>query len=331
MASVANLASDISAIVAPYYHERSLIERDFEIGAFKYAYKAPYEGGQVIHFHRWAKLALGERLTDDTGPAAGLTMDATDIIAVLDRYGAFVRVPTYGDLVRFKKVAKEAYPKLRESAERTAWANADLGLREAIHGGSTAMAASGASFTAASVQYAGGKTSLADLTDSDTLTQDEIFSGVAYLEQQGAPKINSSYVLLINPWVKRSLMNDVVFRELLSRGSFKTLERNNLTEWAGASIDNLDMPLRETVGGTENTHDSAGDVFSCYLIGSEAIAYSQVFGSEGSIPKFKVQDITETGHRMTIGYHVDFCPFVSNETFVRVIKCKAPTNGITSL
>jgi len=332
MASTSNLASDITAVVAPYYHERSLLERSFDIGVFKYCYKAPYEGGQVIHFHKWSKLALGEYVADDAGPSAGASMDATDVIAVLGRYAQFVRVPSFADIVRFKKVAKEAYPKMRESAERTAWADASIGLREAIHGGSAALATSGQSFSALTVQYAGGKSTFAAMGTSDVLNEDEILKAVQTLEAYGAPKINGGYVCFINPWVKYDLMKDVSFKELLSRGAFNALERNKLSMWAGAYIDNCDMPLRETLGGTENTHVSSGNVVSCYVLGAEAVAYSQVFGSEGMIPRFKVQDITETGHRTTIGYHVDFCPFVPDSTFGVVIKAYASRGtNITSL
>lgn len=348
MASSNNLAADIAAVVAPYYHETSLMERPFDNDIWGEAKKFPYEGGETIHMHRWGKLPLGERLADGSDAGTGMTMDATDLIMLLDSYGSFVNVPRFGDLVRFKKIAVEARPKLREQSERTAWAKEGIGLRQAIHGGAASMTKNTGSFDAARVIYANNRAAFANLVAGDRLSKEEIKRGVALGRKLGAPKTEP--VLITNAWGEAALFNDPVFETMMSRGDWSLLVKGKLPRYAGARISMMDEPLREQIAGTENTHvgHAASDVishgatvgqgdtadqqvFTSYLVWPEAIGFSQVYGRDGMVPKFKIQDITRTGSNMTIGYYVDFVPIVLNKDWIIVIKHVEPTDLVPTL
>ena len=319
MASSSNLSTDITVLIQEYYEKMALKEQAYTNGLLKYAKKADIPKGQskVGHFHRWEKLPLASDVGETSDPT-GEAMNAVEVKVELTEFAGVVSVPNFGDAVRIDSVIKESYNKMTEQAERTA----NRRLLTALDGGSAGTSQSSDSFSAAKVIYANNRASFGSLTASDYLTNKDIQLAVGWLEQNQVPKINGSYVCLLNPWAKTDLLTyDQEFRDLL-RGSadLKILKDNELPLWAGARIGLQDEPWREALGGTDGTYVRTGNVASCYVFGAESFGCSQLMGKTGVKPRFKVQDITTTGAVTTIGYRIPFGAAVLNSDWVVRLK-----------
>lgn len=328
MASVNNLSTDITALIQEYYERKSLRERIFENGLLKYAKRAdiPRNNSKVAHFHRWQKFALAEIVAENADPSTGISANVDEVIAQMQIMASFINIPQDGDDIRIDSLTKQSYPKFVEQLERTANRKAIL----ATEIGGTQVGGS-ASFSAAQVLYANGKPSFAALNASDQLSNKDIQRAVAFLEQQGAPKIKGSYVCLLNPWSKQDLMqSDADFRGLIKYQNLKALEKNDIPMWAGANIDWQDEPMRETLGGTEGTYVGGGQVNTTYVFGAEAIGVTQLMGKTGLKPRFKVQDITTSGAKMTIGWRTWFAFVVLNSNWIVRVKSVATDNSVAS-
>lgn len=310
MASTSNLSTDITVLIQEYYERKALKERVFQNGLLKYAVKGtiPKANSDVIHFHKWAKFDLAEDVDEGSEPSAGIAANATEVKAELTEFASYIDIPLFGDVQRIDSLIKESYPKFVEQAERTANYRLITGVEAGSSSGNN-------SYSALKKMYANGKSSFASLDSGDKLTSRDIQRAVGYLEQQGAPKINGSYVCLLNPWVKTNLMaDDSDFRDLVKLGALKVLETNELPMWAGAKMDNQDEPFRATLGGTETTYAAAGTVFTTYVLGAGAIGVAQIMG-DGIKPKFHVQNVSKTGATMSIGYRIPFAAVVLDPTF----------------
>lgn len=320
MSSTSNLSTDITALIQEYYDRRALLERGFDSGLLKYAKPAniPRNQSKVAHWHRWQKFALAETVTEAAEPADPIQAAVDEVTATMEILSSRINIPQDGDDIRIDSLTKESYPKFTEQLERTA--NRKL------------ITALGTASTGATFRYCGGKNSFADLAAGDVITSKDIQRAVGYLEQNGVPKINGSYVCLLNPWAKVDLLaGDSEFRDLLKTGSLDVLQKNNLDMWAGARIAGQDEPFRETLGGTEGTYSGSGSVGTVYIFGRESYGSTQLMGKTGLKPRFKVQDITATGSVMTIGWRCYYAGAILNRTWVVALKHVMSDASVTSV
>jgi len=322
MASTSNLSTDI-AVVQDYYEKMSLREREFKNPLLRLAQKGviPKNYKDVIHFHRWNKFGLAEDVNEGVDPVTGVSADVTEIKVELTEFAKHISIPRYGDAQRFSSLIEESYPKFIEQAERTA----NRKLITAIAAGSSA---GNNSFSAATKMYANSKESFADLAAGDTLTNKDIQRAVSFLEKQGWP---GPYYVVTNPWGKEDLMvDDDDFRQFVKYGGLDNMKSGEIKTWAGANVEILHEPFRETLGGTEGTYVGSGRVITTYVFGKDAYGTVTFGGQNGVRPKFKVQDISTTGANITIGYRMPFAGLVLQPLGIVQLKSVARDGSVAS-
>lgn len=314
MASVNNTSSDITAVVQNYVNRRSLAQPKFVNGLLKYGIPAtiPKGNGGTGTWFRWNRLSLPSTYSETAEPT-GQSMDAATYSATLVIIKDAVTTTEYGEAVRFASVIDQAYDELT------------LGLARKAN--NILMGVLGNTSTGLHAQYSNGRSTFAELTQGDMLTNDDISAAVAYLEQNQAP---GPYYVVLNRFDKQDLLQkDKDFRDLITRTTLDPLKKNEFPTWAGARIDYQDDCWREN---TEGTYNASGRVVSSYVFSEAAFGQVELGGKTGLKPKFHAQNISITGSTMSIGYWQPYQGIVMKPEWGVVMKSYASNPGnVTSV
>ena len=312
---MSNLSTDFTNLVQEFYQKQSLVERVFDNGLLKYAQRCdiPKRQSKVAHFHKFGKFALADDVAEGVDPSSGINMTTTEVKVQMGIMSSYIDIPKEGDAILIDSIIEQSYPKFKEQLERSANRKLITSLAAGSSSGSN-------SYSPVKIMYANGKGSFGALAAGDSLRSKDIQRAVAYLEKNGARKINGSYMCLLSPWGREDLMvNDSEFRQLVSYMDLGVLSDNKLPMWAGAKIANQDEPFVEGAA-TEGTYDSTGPIYSAYVFGADAFGVTQLMGQTGLQPNFKVQDVTKTGALMSIGWRTYYANVVLDPTYCVQIK-----------
>lgn len=184
---------DLSPEMKTYY-DRMLIryaEPELVHDQFGQKRPIPLRAGKTIEFRRFPALAkqmtpLTEGVTPD-----GQSLSAVSMTATLAQYGGYIVSSDMLELTAIDNVLQETTKILGSQAGRTS----DGITREVLAGGTN-------------VRYAGGKSSRANLTDTDVLTVQDIKKAVRDLKAKNAPRINGYYIAIVHPDTVYDLWED---------------------------------------------------------------------------------------------------------------------------
>jgi N4-gp56 family major capsid protein len=176
----------------------------------------PKHGGKTIEFRQYENLPKATTpLTEGVTPK-GSKVTVTSKTATVDQYGDYAAVSDILQMATIDNTIVEYTDIFGSQAGRTL----DTITRDAIAGGTN-------------VQYAGDKTSRSALTKDDVITVKDIKKCVRTLKKMNAPRIEGSYVGIINPSVSYDLMNDPEFIEAAKYGDPTRLFENEIGKIAG--------------------------------------------------------------------------------------------------
>jgi N4-gp56 family major capsid protein len=310
------LSTELPAI-QDYFDEMAMEEREYDSPLLKLADKPVIPEGRkdVMHVFRWNKLGFAEDVAEGVDPATDETMDMDEYKVELTEISKALKVIRHADKQRLIKVAKEAYNKMREQAERTA----NRRLTTAINADNTT---GNNSFTRAYNLYANGKSSFANLTSDDYTRETDIQLAISYLIEQGH---KGPFHCVLNPWSRRSLfVKDASFRDFSKQAGGKEMRSGTLGEWGGATIHLMHEPFRETLNGTETTRDDTGQVCSSYVFAEgDAYAVSRFGGSSGAgfKPEFFINPyLSKSNAYFYISYRIPLGAIVLDSTKIVQLK-----------
>lgn len=189
------------------YYDRQLLESAktrFVHAEFGQKRPIPRNNGRYVNFRRWnlfdpavAMTGLVEGVTPN-----GQSLSQTDVEALVKQYGAYVEVSDLLDLTAYDAVINDSAELLGEQLGTVVeWVT-----RDAMCSGNN-------------VQYAGGKTSRAALTNTDKLTTDEIRKAVRTLKKNKARPFcdggrKPHYVCICSPEATFDLQSDELWKNV---------------------------------------------------------------------------------------------------------------------
>ena len=185
--------NNLSAEMKTFYDMTLIDEASAQLGHDQFGQKRPIpaNGGKTIEFRKFSSLPKAlTPITEGVTPA-GNKLNVSTVTATVKQYGDYIVQSDVLELTSIDNTIVEATKILGKQAGLTL----DSVVRGVLVGGT-------------SVQYAGGKESRTDLTESDKLTVEEIQKAVAFLRAQNAPTIGDSYVAIIHPYAAFDLMRD---------------------------------------------------------------------------------------------------------------------------
>ena len=167
-------------------------------------------------------------------------------------------------------------------------------------------------FKEAPKYYAGMADTHLIMTDAGTKASfGDLFAIATKLKISGAPRINGKYVCALS----QSMMDDMLTDPDLdpriaaaitasSTKARKGFEEGWLGEWGQLMFVEDDTPFTEEAGA-ENVRAEWGSVHGAMVFGAGAWGTLKL-GSKGgaSMPTPKIQDVTKTGHSVSMGYLV---------------------------
>ena len=184
----------------------------------------------------------------------------------------------------------------------------------------------GFTFKSAPKYYAGGVATFADLVSGgNKLTWADIRSAHTKLGFAGARKVGGNYVCCLSDSMWEDLLADDDNGRLTAAISgslekqIKGFEQFSTFVWAGTMFVIDEQPFTEATDA-EGVRADYGPIHSALYFGAEAFGYMPLAGKNASRTKFKVQDISKTGHELTIGYLTPWQVAVINEDWCAVIK-----------
>ena len=185
--------NNLSAEMKTFYDMTLIDEASAQLVHDQFGQKRPIpaNGGKTIEFRKFSSLPKAlTPITEGVTPA-GNKLNVSTVTATVKQYGDYIVQSDVLELTSIDNTIVEATKILGKQAGLTL----DSVVRGVLVGGT-------------SVQYAGGKESRTDLTESDKLTVEEIQKAVAFLRAQNAPTIGDSYVAIIHPYAAFDLMRD---------------------------------------------------------------------------------------------------------------------------
>ena len=190
---LATEGNNLSAEMKTFYDMTLIDEASAQLVHDQFGQKRPIpaNGGKTIEFRKFSSLPKAlTPITEGVTPA-GNKLNVSTVTATVKQYGDYIVQSDVLELTSIDNTIVEATKMLGKQAGLTL----DTVVRGVLVGGT-------------SVQYAGGKESRTDLTESDKLTVEEIQKAVAFLRAQNAPTIGDSYVAIIHPYAAFDLMRD---------------------------------------------------------------------------------------------------------------------------
>ena len=190
---LASEGNNLSAEMKTFYDMTLIDEASAQLVHDQFGQKRPIpaNGGKTIEFRKFSSLAKATTPITEGVTPAGNKLNVSTITATVSQYGDFIVQSDVLELTSIDNTIVEATKILGKQAGLTL----DTVVRDVLVAGS-------------SVQWAGGKESRSALTESDTLSVDEIKKAVAFLRAQNAPTFNGSYVAIVHPYAAYDLMSD---------------------------------------------------------------------------------------------------------------------------
>ena len=193
---------------AQTFYDRTLLKRMLpELVFAQFAQKRPIpkNAGKKINFRRFTPLAPATTpLTEGVTPD-GSTLNVETVEATLKQYGDFVEISDVLDLTGIDPVATETSELLGEQSGQTL----DSVLRNAVCAGTNVI-------------YVGGTSTE---TVNGVMTSEIIKKAARTLKAMNTPKINGSYIGIIDPYISYDIQNDPLWKDVSTyNGGVKVMD-----------------------------------------------------------------------------------------------------------
>lgn len=300
------LLTGLSAENKTYYDMTLIDEASAELVHDQFAQKRPIpkNGGKKIEFRKFASLPKATTpLTEGVTPD-GKSLTVSTIEAEVAQYGDYIVQSDVLELTSIDNTIVEATKVLGKQAGLTL----DTITRNVMQSGTYVWYCAPAE---------GGERPDAPekLTDTCTLTVDDIKSVAALLKANNTPKIDGSYVCIIHPYVAYDLMSDP---EWIDAHKYTTSE--NIYEGEIGKIGGVRFVETSEAKIYEN------GVFGCLMFGANAYGVTEITGG-GLQTIIKQKGSAGTGdpldQRSSIGWKAIKTAEILVDPYIYRIMCKS--------
>jgi len=259
--------STLPGEIMTYYESKFLERAKYELmhgeGAQKNTH--PKGKGKTIQWNRYAPLPPATTpLTEGNNPAE-VNISSTQVTATLQEYGSSIKI---SKLLKLTSVDEDAVEKI-ELLGQNMGETIDTLDREALFAGAT-------------VQLAGGKTSLSNITASDILTTTEIRKAVRTLKTNKAIKYPDGYFIgKIGPATEFDITGDATWVNAATYSDVKKLYRGEVGALHGVRFVNVT---------NQKSESSTVVVYSNFIHGAFAFAK---YNLAGDVPKLYIKTPNE--------------------------------------
>ena len=184
----------------------------------------------------------------------------------------------------------------------------------------------GFTFTSAPKYYAGGAADFAALVAAENkITWADIRRAHTGLGFAGAKKVGGYYICCLSDSMWEDLLADDDDGRLTAAISgslekqIKGFEQFSTFVWAGTMFVIDEQPFTEATTA-EGVRADYGPIHNALYFGADAFGYMPLAGKNAARTKFKIQDISKTGHELTIGYLTPWQTAIINADWCAVIK-----------
>lgn len=349
IASVHGTASDSASgltLVEQYLEKKYLAERDFNTPMVQSSYfsrlSLPKKSGQFVKYTRRRKARLPEVATEATDPLSMAPMGYDQILVPIEFINDATSISTlvmdtsWLDLAKdVKELLWEALRRYHNRAAQAAMVGGRYKPGKRNSSGVTVGDATyphffteqektvtlyGTSFTfeEAPRLFGGGVAAFADLDASTYHTMNDYRRAKTRLRNAGArPFADGKYVAVISESIKADLERDDKYFQAAIRNMevSKQLFKGELADYAGMHWVMDDEPWVLKLGDGGYKLDTTGTVHVAHVFGMDSFGALSLGGESIVKPKFKVQDISVTGNKTTIGYVVPSQAVVLNRAW----------------
>ena len=245
------------------YYNRTLLSRLTPALVFdKYAQKKPMpkNNGKTVEFRRFNSLAPATTpLTEGVTPT-GSSFTVAQVTATLAQYGDFIQTSDVLNDVAIDPVTTEVVELLGEQAGLTL----DTVARDIISAGTT-------------IQYAGAKTSTANITASDKLSYAEILKAVRTLKKNHAKPFEDGYYIgFIDAAQSYDLQQDSMWQDVSKYNGAKAIMEGEIGKIGKVRfIETENLKVKEGAGA------SSIDVHCALIIGKDSYGTVDLEGKGG--------------------------------------------------
>ncbi len=275
---------------AQTFYDKALLTRLLpELVFAKYGQKRPIpkNSGKTISFRRFTPLAPATTPLEEGVTPEGSKLNVDEVEATLEQFGDFVEITDILDLVGIDPVAAETSELLGEQAGKTI----DIRVRDVVCAGTN-------------VQYAGGVTGTENVTAK--ISSEEVKKAARTLKKANAPKIDGSYLGIIDPDISFDLQNDPLWQDVSKYSGGTKIMEGEIGKIGGVRF-------------IETTETLVKDGVHCAMIlGKDAYGIVDIDGSANK-PKIIIKPFGSSGtedplnQRQTQGWKALFTAVRLNE------------------
>jgi len=296
----------------------------------------PKNEGQYVEFRFWEKFGLPLEVDQDEEPSDNADYEKLQSSTLQVPLRELAGAADLGNLLKATDMVdlmQQVRDKLKESVRRGVHRKVNevlaCGFSDADWQGT------GDSYSASNLPYAyaGGVDSYGNLTADSYIGTQDVLRVVGALRNSGVPTpFSNAYAFVMDtPMFMTLIYADSELRDLFKTAqgvsqANKAFEQgvpqgDQGFQYLGCRWIIQDDAYRVALGNdptnAANRLDS-GAVHVGHILGQEAFGYVDLAGSASRArlnPTFKVQDITTTGHRTTVGYRIPFKATTLNTNF----------------
>jgi N4-gp56 family major capsid protein len=298
----AQLTTGLTQEMSTYYEKVFLARAEYE-----YIHKEgaqmrsqPKNEGKTVNFTRHTPLATATTaLTEGTNPSE-VALTATTVAATLAEYGTTVKISRFLSLTSIDANNKEKIEVVGQNMGETL----DELTRNEL-------------FTGATVQFAGAKAALTDISASNTLSAAEIRKAVRTLKVNKARRYQgrASYIGKVNPYTSYDLMGDTTWvnSDTYDNGAEK-IYKGELGMLYGVRF--LETPNPKTEASTVT-------VYSNFIHGSDAFGCIDLEGDKPQlfiIPHTNIDSGNTAGRFSTVAWAASYVTKTLNANWIINVK-----------
>lgn len=239
--------NDLSPEMKVYYDQYLIKLAEPNLVFMRYGQKRPIPRGRgkTIEFRKFSSLdkqttALTEGVTPD-----GQSLNVTTKTGNISQYGGYVAISDMLDLTAIDNIKNETTQLLASQASRTL----DTIVRNIVSAGTN-------------VRYAGGKTSRANLTATDTMTIDLIRNASTDLRRMNAPTFDGYYIAIIHPDIASDVRGTQGFIDVTKYGAPDRVYDGEIGTLEGVRfVESTEAPIWKGGGGDPSGLAVYGSMF----------------------------------------------------------------------
>ena len=288
MNTLANSTYNAIPEEAQTFYDKALLMRILpELVFAKYGQKRPIpkNAGKTINFRRFTPLDPATEPLEEGVTPEGSKLNVDEVEATLEQFGDYVEITDVLDLVGIDPVATETSELLGEQAGKTI----DVVVRDIVCAGTN-------------VQYAGGGESA-----SAVISAAEVKKAARTLKKANAPKIDGSYIGIIDPDISYDIQNDPLWQDISKYSGGTKIMEGEIGKLGGVRF----FATTETLVKEDGVH-------CAMILGKDAYGIVDIDGSANK-PKIIIKPFGSSGtedplnQRQTQGWKAMFTAVRLNE------------------